>query len=64
MKEAWDTRRDELISSGAFAIEQLSEALSVTADFNKLPVELPQKALNSCAKQVVVLTKSYFGSMS
>lgn len=56
VKEAWDTRRDELISSGAFAIEQLSEALSVTADFNKLPVELPQKALNSCAKQ---LAKSY-----
>lgn len=52
VKEAWDTKKDALTKSGAFAIEQLSEALSASANSNKLPDGLPQKALHLCAEQV------------
>eukprot|EP00257_Ricinus_communis_P017262 XP_015575663.2 spermatogenesis-associated protein 20 [Ricinus communis] len=56
VKDAWDKKRDVLIKSGAFAIEQLSEALSASASTNKLPDGLPQNALRSCAEQ---LSQSY-----
>ena len=42
-----------LVSSGAFAMEQLAEALTATAGSNKLPDGLPQTALNLCAEQVL-----------
>ncbi|KAI5680403.1 hypothetical protein M9H77_01630 [Catharanthus roseus] len=56
VKEAWDKKRDMLITSGAFAMEQLAEALSSTASSDKLPDGLPQTALQHCAEQ---LTESY-----
>ncbi|VFQ89942.1 unnamed protein product [Cuscuta campestris] len=56
IKEAWDTKRDVLIQSGAFAIEQLSEALSANARSEKLPQGLLEKALQKCAEQ---LSESY-----
>ncbi|KAK3407380.1 hypothetical protein EUGRSUZ_K03449 [Eucalyptus grandis] len=52
VKDAWDTRRDMLVKSGAFAIEQLSEALSVSAELNKLSDGLPQTAVHKCADQL------------
>lgn len=52
MKDAWDNKREMLIKSGAFAIEQLSEALSASASTNKLPDGLSQNALQLCAEQV------------
>ena len=55
MKDAWDNKRDVLVKSGTYAIEQLSEALSASASSNKLPEELPQKALRLCAEQVKLL---------
>lgn len=56
VKEAWENKRDVLVKSGAFAIEQLSEALSASAKSNSLPVGLPQKALELCAEQVRLIT--------
>lgn len=56
VKEAWDNKRDMLVKSGSFAIEQLSEALSTKASLDKLPDDLPQQALNLCAEQ---LSESY-----
>ncbi|KAL5561535.1 hypothetical protein UlMin_031282 [Ulmus minor] len=56
VKEAWGDKRDMLVKSGAFAIEQLSEALSASASSNKLPDGLPQTALLQCAEQ---LSQSY-----
>lgn len=52
VKDAWDNKRDMLVKSGAFAIEQLSEALSANATSNKLPDNLPESALRLCAEQV------------
>lgn len=52
VKDAWDNKREMLIKSGAFAIEQLSEALSASASTNKLPDGLSQNALQLCAEQV------------
>lgn len=52
VKDAWETKRDVLVKSGAFAIEQLSEALSATASSNKLADGTPQQALHLCAEQV------------
>lgn len=52
VKDAWDNKKDVLVKSGSFAIEQLSEALSATASSNKLPEGLPQNALRLCAEQV------------
>ncbi|XP_043812662.1 spermatogenesis-associated protein 20 isoform X3 [Manihot esculenta] len=56
VKDAWDNKREMLIKSGAFAIEQLSEALSASASTNKLPDGLSQNALQLCAEQ---LSQSY-----
>ena len=52
VKDAWETKRDVLVKSGAFAIEQLSEALSATASSNKLADGTPQQALHLCVEQV------------
>ncbi|KAF9607389.1 hypothetical protein IFM89_034622 [Coptis chinensis] len=56
VKDAWETKREALVKSGAFAIEQLSEALSSSASSNKLPDGVPQNAVHRCAEQ---LTESY-----
>lgn len=64
MKEAWDSKRDMLVKSGAFAIEQLSEALSASASSNKLPDGLPQHALRLCAEQVCIFTLGTFLCLS
>ncbi|XP_038682630.1 spermatogenesis-associated protein 20 isoform X2 [Tripterygium wilfordii] len=56
VKDAWGSKRDALIKSGSFAIEQLSKALSARASSNNLPSGLPQDALNLCAEQ---LSQSY-----
>lgn len=52
VKDAWFSKRDTLVKSGAFAIEQLSEALSASASSKKLPDELSQNALHLCGEQV------------
>lgn len=52
VKDAWDNKRDMLVKSGEFAIEQLSEALSANAGSNKLADGLPQIALHLCAEQL------------
>lgn len=52
VKDAWENKRDVLVKSGAFAIEQLSEALSATASSNKLADGIPQLALHLCAEQL------------
>ncbi|CAK9178038.1 unnamed protein product [Ilex paraguariensis] len=61
VKEAWDTKKDVLVKSGAFAIEQLSEALSASARSNKLPDGLPQSALRLCAEQLAERCDSELG---
>ncbi|KAE8722863.1 spermatoproteinsis-associated protein 20-like isoform X2 [Hibiscus syriacus] len=61
VKDAWDSKKDVLVKSGAFAIEQLSEALSASADSNQLPDGLPQNALHLCAEQLSKRYDSRFG---
>ncbi|KAM7275705.1 hypothetical protein ACFE04_017571 [Oxalis oulophora] len=56
VKEAWDSKKDTLIKSGAYAIEQLSKSLTISASLSKVPDDLPQDALRKCANQ---LAKSY-----
>jgi len=41
-----------LIKSGAFAIEQLSEAMSISSTSDKLPDGVPADALRLCSEQV------------
>lgn len=53
VKDAWDSKRDILVKSGAFAIEQLTEALSASASSSKVPDELLQNAMRLCAEQVI-----------
>lgn len=52
MEEAWESKREVLVKSGTFAIEQLSEALSATALSDKLSEGLAQTALHNCTKSV------------
>ncbi|KAK5783853.1 hypothetical protein PVK06_038369 [Gossypium arboreum] len=61
VKDAWDNKRDMLVKSGAFAIEQLSEALSASAGSNQLPDGLAQNALRLCAEQLSNSYDSRFG---
>ncbi|XP_057461629.1 uncharacterized protein LOC130751906 [Actinidia eriantha] len=61
VKEAWENKRDVLVKSGAFAIEQLSEALSASANSNRLADGLPRKALELCAEQLAGTYDSNFG---
>ncbi|WZZ11892.1 hypothetical protein YC2023_104981 [Brassica napus] len=52
VKDAWDTKRDVLVKSGTYAIEELSKALSATAGNDKLPDGLSRTAVTICAKQL------------
>lgn len=61
VKDAWDNKRDMIVKSGAFAIEQLSEALSASAGSNQLPDGLAQNALRLCAEQLSNSFDSRFG---
>ncbi|KAL6210429.1 hypothetical protein ACLB2K_015661 [Fragaria x ananassa] len=61
VKEAWETKRDVLVKSGAFAIEQLSEALSASASSKKLSDGVPKNALRLCAEQLSQSYDSKFG---
>ncbi|KAK6164754.1 hypothetical protein DH2020_001618 [Rehmannia glutinosa] len=61
VKEAWDTKKDALVQSGTFAIEQLSEALSATARSEKLPQGLSERALQKCAEQLADSYDSKYG---
>eukprot|EP00268_Persea_americana_P040361 TRINITY_DN4005_c0_g3_i1.p1 TRINITY_DN4005_c0_g3~~TRINITY_DN4005_c0_g3_i1.p1 ORF type:complete len:838 (+),score=178.18 TRINITY_DN4005_c0_g3_i1:85-2598(+) len=56
VKEAWETKRETIEQSGAFAMEKLSEALSIKASSQRLPDGLSQTALDLCAEQ---LSRSY-----
>ncbi|KAL0006059.1 hypothetical protein SO802_013620 [Lithocarpus litseifolius] len=58
---AWDSKRDMLVKSGAFAIEQSSEAVPATASPSKLPDELPQNTLLLCAEQLSGSYDSEYG---
>ncbi|KAK4732224.1 hypothetical protein R3W88_025212 [Solanum pinnatisectum] len=61
VKEAWNSKRDTLIQSGEFAIEQLSEALVATSTSNKLSDEVPQTALRKCADHLAESFDSKYG---
>lgn len=61
VKDAWDDKKDMLIKSGAFAIQQLSEALAASAASNKLPDGLSQSALSLCAAQLSENYDSEYG---
>ncbi|KAL8151421.1 hypothetical protein V2J09_021229, partial [Rumex salicifolius] len=61
VKDAWDGKRDMLIKSGTFAIEQLSEALATKPSSNKLADGLPQLALDSCADELSERFDSKYG---
>ncbi|KAL8054788.1 hypothetical protein ABFX02_04G015600 [Erythranthe guttata] len=61
VKEAWDTKKDALVQSGTFAIEQLSEALSATARSEKLADGLSEKALQKCAEELADSYDSKYG---
>lgn len=55
VKEAWETKREMLEESGTVAIEQLSEALSMTANSSKISDELAHVSLKRCSRQVFIL---------
>ncbi|PIN01246.1 protein containing a thioredoxin domain [Handroanthus impetiginosus] len=61
VKEAWDTKKDALVQSGTFAIEQLSEALSAIARSQKLPEGLSERAWQKCAEQLADSYDSKYG---
>ncbi|XP_022899124.1 spermatogenesis-associated protein 20-like isoform X2 [Olea europaea var. sylvestris] len=61
VKEAWDLKRDLLVQSGSFAIEQLSEALSTAARLDRLPDGVPQRALKLCAEKLADSFDSKYG---
>ncbi|XP_052196552.1 uncharacterized protein LOC127803938 [Diospyros lotus] len=61
VKEAWDNKRDVLVRSGAFAIEQLSEAMSASAISSKLPDGIPHDALELCAEHLSGTYDSKYG---
>nr|ADV56678.1 hypothetical protein [Phaseolus vulgaris] len=61
VKQAWDSKRDMLIKSGAFAIEQLSEAMSISSTSDKLPDGVPADALRLCSEQLSGGYDSKFG---
>ncbi|KAF5184490.1 Spermatogenesis-associated protein [Thalictrum thalictroides] len=52
VKDAWQTQRETLMKSGAFTIQQLSEALSSSASSNKVLDGVPQNAVRLCAEQL------------
>ncbi|MED6206590.1 hypothetical protein PIB30_028307 [Stylosanthes scabra] len=61
VKEAWDSKKDVLVKSGAAAIEQLSEALSSSSVSDKLSDGVPDDAVRLCAEQLSDTYDSEFG---
>lgn len=59
VKEAWENKKDVLVKSGAFAIEQLSEALSCSSTSDKLPDGVPASALRLCSEQVRLCASAF-----
>lgn len=59
VKEAWESKRDMLVKSGTFAIEQLSEALSTSSDSGKLPDGVSDEALRLCSEQVRLCASAF-----
>lgn len=55
MKDAWEIKREMLEKSGTIAIEQLSEALSLTANSSKISDELTRVSLKRCSREVFIL---------
>ncbi|GAA0145494.1 hypothetical protein LIER_05676 [Lithospermum erythrorhizon] len=64
VKDAWDSKKDELIRSGTFAIEQLSKALTATAESAKLSDGLHLTALDLCAEQLSENYDSEYGGFA
>jgi hypothetical protein len=60
VKEAWENKRDMLVKSGTFAIEQLSEALSSSSNSDKLPDGVSEDALRLCSEQVRLCASAFF----
>lgn len=62
IKEACDREKiDGLVESVAFAMEQLSEALSATAISDKVPKGIQEKALQKCVEQLADSHDSKYG---
>lgn len=61
VKEAWENKRDMLVKSGTFAIEQLSEALSSSSNSDKLPDGVSEDALRLCSEQLSENYDSEYG---
>lgn len=59
VKDAWGSKRDMLVKSGTFAIEQLSEALSTSSDSGKLPDGVSDEALRLCSEQVMLCASAF-----
>eukprot|EP00252_Welwitschia_mirabilis_P015079 TRINITY_DN33217_c0_g1_i1.p1 TRINITY_DN33217_c0_g1~~TRINITY_DN33217_c0_g1_i1.p1 ORF type:complete len:827 (+),score=171.94 TRINITY_DN33217_c0_g1_i1:212-2482(+) len=52
VKEAWDSKKDELRASGSNAIKQLADALSASVSSTKLTDGLSHEAVKLCAEQL------------
>ncbi|VVB07078.1 unnamed protein product [Arabis nemorensis] len=61
VKDAWDSKKDTLVKSSIYAMEELSKALSANAETDKLPDGLSRVALSLCAKQLSRSYDSEFG---
>ncbi|KAJ4783320.1 hypothetical protein LUZ62_034566 [Rhynchospora pubera] len=56
VKQAWDTKKETLEMGGTLAIDQLTEALSISAKSTKVSEDLAHRCLKQCVDQ---LTSSY-----
>uniref|UniRef100_A0A1J3FXV8 Spermatogenesis-associated protein 20 n=1 Tax=Noccaea caerulescens TaxID=107243 RepID=A0A1J3FXV8_NOCCA len=61
VKDAWDSKRDTLLKTGNYAIEELSKALSASAGSDKLSDGISRAAVSICAKQLSRSYDSEFG---
>ncbi|CAE6138872.1 unnamed protein product [Arabidopsis arenosa] len=61
VKDAWDSKRDTLVKSGTYAIEELTKALSASAGADKLSDGISREAVSICAKQLSRSYDSEFG---
>ncbi|XP_010243542.1 PREDICTED: spermatogenesis-associated protein 20 isoform X2 [Nelumbo nucifera] len=61
VKDAWETKREMLVKGGAYAIEQLAEALSKSVTLNTPTDGLSQHALHLCAEQLAGSYDPEFG---
>ncbi|CAN1131043.1 Spermatogenesis-associated protein 20 [Linum perenne] len=61
VKDAWDSKREMLLESGTFALEQLSEALSAVATSTTLSDGVPENAIRLCAEQLSQTYDSHYG---